>query len=262
MGDRIKGKVAIVTGAGSAPGEGIGNGKATAMLYAKEGASVMLVDNKIEAAEETKKMIDGEGGECFTYQADVTQSNECKAMADQCIKQYGRIDILQNNVGIVQEPVGGLTDVNEAIWDKLMNTNLKSMFLTCRAILPQMLKQNSGVILNVSSVAAVHYLSMFIYTVSKAGVNALTRCIAVEYADKGIRANAIMPGIIDTPLFWEMFSDSGIEKAKEERCTRIPMKRLGDAWDVAHASLFLVSDEAKYITGQVLGVDGGILAKG
>jgi NAD(P)-dependent dehydrogenase (short-subunit alcohol dehydrogenase family) len=262
MKGRLQGKVAIVTGAGSVPGVGIGNGKATAVLYAREGAAVILVDSRIEAAEDTEKMIRGEGGECFSYQADVTQANQCKSMVDECVHKYGRIDILHNNVGIVQKPPGDVIEAEEATWDRLMNVNLKSMFLTCRSVLPQMLQQRYGMILNVSSVSALYYMKAFIYTVTKAGVNALTRCIAVEYADRGIRANAIMPGIIDTPLFIDAFSDEGLEAKKKERCEKIPMNQLGDAWDVAHASLFLVSDEAKYITGQLLGVDGGMLAKG
>ena len=144
---------------------------------------------------------------------------------------------------------------------KVINVNLKGIYLTCSSVLPQMLKQQYGVILNISSVAAVHYLNMFAYTVSKAGLNALTRCIAVDYADKGIRANVVMPGIIETPLFSNAFPGEDMEDKIKERCTRVPMNKLGDAWDVAYASLFLVSDESSYITGQCLSVDGGILAK-
>ncbi len=200
MGDRLKGKVAIVAGAGAHPGEGIGNGKAAAVLYAREGAAVLAADISLEAAKDTERMITQEGGRSLAFQADVAKSQDCQGMAEQCLKTYGRIDILHNNVGIGQNPPGGPLDVDEALWDRLMNTNLKSMFFTCRAVLPQMVKQCRGAILNISSAAAIRSsYPQFIYSVSKAGVNALTRSLAVEYADKGIRVNAIMPGLIYTP---------------------------------------------------------------
>jgi NAD(P)-dependent dehydrogenase (short-subunit alcohol dehydrogenase family) len=265
MGDRLKGKVAIVTGAGSSPGEGIGNGKATAVAFAREGAAVLLVDLRPEAAEETQRMIDQEGGRSSVFQADVVQSKDCQAIVTQCLKAYGQIDILHNNVGISQSKHGGPIDVEEAEWDRVIDTNLKSMFLTCRAVLPQMLKQGKGAILNISSVGAIRSVyPYFIYTVSKAGVNALTRSLAVEYADKGVRVNAIMAGLIDTPRIDRLRIAHGgdWERMKRERAAIVPMKRMGDAWDIAYASLFLVSDEAKYITGQVLAVDGGYLCKG
>jgi NAD(P)-dependent dehydrogenase (short-subunit alcohol dehydrogenase family) len=264
MGNRLKGKVAIVTGAGSTPGEGIGNGKATAVVYAREGASVMLVDLRVDAAKETKEMIEKEGGKCFVFQADVSQSQDCKSMAAECVETYGKIDILHNNVGIGQRPYGGPLDVEEATWDRVINVNLKSMFLTSRAVLPQMLKHGKGVILNISSVAAsIHVSPHLVYGVSKAGVNTLTRYFAVHYAEKGIRVNAIMPGLMDTPMIeaQKIIYGGDIAKMKKTRNERPPMKRMGEAWDVAYASLFLVSDEAKYITGQVLAVDGGLTCK-
>ncbi len=264
MGDRLKGKVAIVTGAGSTPGEGIGNGKATAVVYAREGASVMLVDLRPEAARETKRMIDEEGGKSFVFQANVAQFKDCQAMVDKCLKTYSRVDILHNNVGVGQKTYGGVLVVDEEGWDWMINTNLKSMFLTCKAVLPQMLKQGKGTILNISSIAAVRYSpAYFIYSISKAGVNALTRSLAVEYADKGVRVNAIMPGLMDTPMIerQKVLFDGDREKMRRARAERVPMKHMGEGWDIAHASLFLVSDEAKYITGQVLAVDGGLLCK-
>jgi NAD(P)-dependent dehydrogenase (short-subunit alcohol dehydrogenase family) len=267
MGDRLKGKVAIVAGAGSHPGEGIGNGKAAAVLYAREGASVMVADLSREAAEDTKRMIDGEGGRSFVLQGDVSDPRTCQAMAEQCLKTCGRIDILHNNVGIGQNPAGGPLEVDEALWDRLMNINLKSMFLTCRAVLPQMVKQGKGAILNISSVAAIRSsYPQFVYSVSKAGVNALTCSLAVEFAERGIRVNAIMPGLIYTPRIGavkaQVYYGGDVERMKRERAARVPMKQMGEAWDVAYAALFLVSDEAKYITGQVLAVDGGMLCKG
>jgi NAD(P)-dependent dehydrogenase (short-subunit alcohol dehydrogenase family) len=259
MGDCLKGKVAIVTGAGSSPGEGIGNGKATAVIYAREGASVMLVDLNPEAGEETKCMIDEEGGKSFVFQANVSQSKDCQAMLERCLKTYGQIDILHNNVGVEEEGAGGVIEFDEAVWNRVMNINLKSMFLTCGAVIPQMLKQGKGAILNISSVAAIRSGNrQFIYSVSKAGVNILTVCLAVEYAVKGIRVNAIMPGLMDTPMIipFKRFYGDGIEGMKRERSERVPMKRMGEGWDIGYAPLFLVSDEAKFITGQVLAVDG------
>jgi len=265
MGNRLQGKVAIVTGAGSSPGEGIGNGKATAVVFAREGASVMLVDIQPEAAEETRRRIDHEGGKSFVFKANVAEAKDCLAMAEQCLKTYGRIDILHNNVGVGQRVFGSPLDVEEADWDRVIDINLKSMFLTCRAVLPQMLKQGKGAILNISSVAAVRSgYRQFIYSVSKAGVNALTRSLAVEYADKGIRVNAIMPGLMDTPMVIPMKSLYGgdLARMKKERSERAPMKHMGEGWDIGYAALFLVSDEAKYITGQVLAVDGGLTSHG
>ena len=265
MGDRLKGKVAIVTGAGSSPGEGIGNGKATAVVYAREGAKVMLVDIRAEAAEETRQMIAREGGTSFVFQANVAEEKDCRDMVGECVKTYGRVDILHNNVGVGQRPYGGILVVDEAAWDRVIDTDLKSMFFTCRAAIPQMLKQERGVILNISSVAAVQNgPTYFVYSVAKAGVNTLTRCLAIEYADKNIRVNCIMPGLMDTPMIdgQKGLYGGDVERMKKERAARAPMKRMGEGWDIAHAALFLVSDEAKYITGQVLAVDGGLTARG
>jgi NAD(P)-dependent dehydrogenase (short-subunit alcohol dehydrogenase family) len=269
MNGRLKDKVAIVVGAGAIPGpsdrEPIGNGKAAAIVYAREGAVVMAVDIKSEAAEDTQRMIAAEGGTCSVFQADITRSEDCRAMAEQCIKTYGRIDILHNNVGILSRKLGGILEVDEADWDLQMNVNLKGMFHTSRACVPQMLRQGGGSILNISSVGAVlhAYPKTFIYTITKAAVNTLTRCLAVELADKGIRVNAIMPGLIDTPLIYDSIAgglyDGDVEEMRMNRNRRVPMKHMGEPWDIAYASLFLVSDEAKYITGQILAVDGGVL---
>jgi NAD(P)-dependent dehydrogenase (short-subunit alcohol dehydrogenase family) len=269
MGSRLNGKVAIVTGAGSLPGpedrEPIGNGKAAAILYAAEGASVMVVDINKEAAEDTKRRIEAQGGVCSFFNADVSRAQDCKAVSEHCLKTHGRIDILHNNVGIMQPKIGGILEVDEETWDLVMNVNLKSIFHMGRAVIPQMLKQGAGCILNISSVAAHRYgiPKTFTYTISKGAVNSLTRCMAVELANKGIRVNCIMPGLIDSPTIYHSlagFYDGDIDRMRKDRSDRVPMKRMGVPWDIARACVFLVSDEASYITGQTLGVDGGLLA--
>jgi NAD(P)-dependent dehydrogenase (short-subunit alcohol dehydrogenase family) len=271
MGDRLKGKVVIVTGAGCVPSpadrDPLGNGKAAAILYAAEGARVVAVDIQLEAAEETKKKIEAEGGVCSVFEADVSQARDCRTMAAHCLKVYGRIDILHNNVGIMPPKPGGILELDEENWDLVMNVNLRSVFHTSRAVIPQMLKQGGGCILNISSIAAVRHGNpqTFIYTVSKAALNALTRSMAIELADKGIRVNSIMPGMIDSPTIYHSlprFYGGDIDKMRKDRDEKVPMKRMGVPWDIARAALFLVSDEASYITGQILGVDGGLGALG
>lgn len=271
MGDRLKRKVAIVTGAGSVLGPPdrppIGNGKAAAIVFAREGASILAVDVRLDAAEETKRVIKAEGGTCSIFQGDISRSQDCQAIADECLKIYGRIDILHNNVGIGPRRACGILEADDEDWDRVMNVNVKGLFHTCRAVLPQMLKQQSGCILNISSVGAVlhAYPKLFIYTISKAAINTFTKCLASEFADKGIRVNCIMPGMIDSPpIYKEILPlyEGDIERMRKDRKERVPMKHMGEPWDIAYASLFLVSDEAKYITGQVIAVDGGLLLMG
>jgi NAD(P)-dependent dehydrogenase (short-subunit alcohol dehydrogenase family) len=265
MSERLKDKVAIVAGAGSTPGDTLGNGRAASLLFAREGASVMLVDRRFDSAEETKEMIDAEGGRSFAFEADITRADDCKRMAEKCMETYGRIDILHNNVGIGE--AGGPVELSEEDWERVLNTNLKSAYLTCKYALPHMEKQGSGAIVNISSMAAIRFAPypMLAYSASKAGMNALTRSIAMQYAHQGIRANAIMPGLINTPMAIEGISVRlGIEKEDliRMRDAAVPMNHMGEAWDIAYASLFLVSDEAKYITGVILPVDGGLSCKG
>jgi NAD(P)-dependent dehydrogenase (short-subunit alcohol dehydrogenase family) len=264
MGERLKDKVAIVTGAGSV-GPGWGNGKATAVLFAREGASVLGVDISLAAVEETKGIIDQEGGDCTVHEADVSKSDEVKAMVERCIQTYGRIDILHNNVGIIV--VGGPVETSEETWDRVNAVNLKSMFLTCKYVLPHMERQGGGAIVNISSIAAIRYTGIpyLTYYTTKAGILQLTQSIALEYAEKNIRANAILPGLMNTPMIVEplkeAYGDGDVEKMIEIRNNQCPTKKMGDAWDVAYAALFLASDEAKYITGTQLVVDGGITCK-
>lgn len=264
MCERLKDKVAIVTGAGSV-GPGWGNGKATAVLFAREGAKVFAVDIKLAAVEETKGIIDEEGGECKVHQADVSKSSEVKAMVERCIEAYGRIDVLHNNVGIVE--VGGPVDASEESWDRVISTNLKSQFLTCKYVIPHMEKQGGGAIVNISSIAGIRYTGIpyISYAASKAGILQLTQSVAVEYAEKNIRANAVLPGLMNTPMIIEplkeAYAGGDVEKMIQIRNEQCPTKKMGDAWDVAYAALFLASDEAKYITGTQLVVDGGITCK-
>jgi len=264
MGKRLEGKVAIVVGAGQTPGDTIGNGRAMALLFGREGAKVMLVDRRLESAMETEAMIKKEGGEAFAFNADVTKSEDCRAMTDECVKRYHRIDILVNNVGIGTGDAGPVK-LAEDDWDHIFRVNLKGMFLTCKYVLPVMEQQERGSIINISSVAAVCAMNMLAYKTSKAGVNALTHSIAMKYAKKGIRVNAIMPGLMKTPMAIEGISQArGMDKDEliKMRDRSVPLKGgMGDAWDTAYAALFLASDEAKFITSVVLPVDGGQCAK-
>jgi len=264
MGERLKNKVAIVTGAGSV-GPGWGNGKATSVLFAREGAKVFAIDISLPAAEETKGIIEKEGGICAIQKGDVSNSGEVETMVEQCIQTYGRIDILHNNVGIVI--AGGPVETSEETWDRVMAVNLKSMFLTCKYVLPYMEKQGGGVVINISSIAAIRYTGIpyITYYTTKAGILGLTQSIALQYATKNIRANAILPGLMHTPMFVEPLKEAyaagDVEKMFEIRNKQCPTGKMGDAWDVAHAALFLASDEAKYITGAQIVVDGGITCK-
>jgi len=261
---RLAGKIAIVVGAGQTPGATIGNGRATAILFAREGARVLLVDRRLDSALETQAMIKEEGGESSAFEADVTRESDCEAIASTCVDQFGRIDILQNNVGIGGGDAGP-TRLTEAAWDQIFDTNLKSVFLTCKHVLPVMRDQQGGCITNISSVAAVCGVGIVAYKTSKAGVNAFTHALATGNARFGIRANAIMPGLMNTPMAIEGISRArGIDRDEliRQRDAQVPLRgKMGSAWDVAHASLFLASDEAGFITGAVLPVDGGQSAR-
>lgn len=258
MGQRVKDKVALVFGAGSS-GPGWGNGKAAATLYAREGARVYAVDLRAEAAEETRRVIEAEGGQCTALVADVTQSAQIQAVVARVLDEAGRIDILHNNVGITE--MGGPIEASEESWHRVLDTNLTGVFLTCKHVLPAMLAQGGGSIINISSLASIQ-VNTYPYTsyyAAKAGLNHLTRSLAVRYAPDNIRVNAVLPGVIDTPLIYQQIAGQfqDVEAMRQRRNAASPMGRMGDAWDVAHAALFLASDEAKYITGVCLPVDGG-----
>lgn len=250
---RLEGKVAIVTGAGSS-GEGIGNGKATAVLFAREGAQVLLVDVVMERAEETLVMIREEGGEASAFQADVTSADDCYRMAEAATERYGRLDILDNNVGISSR--GTVLEVSEEDWDRVMTVNLKSMVLTSRAAIPKMIAGGGGAIINISSIAGLRAHSSTPYTTSKAGVIGLTISMAADHAKDNIRVNAIAPGLVYTPMVAPRMNPS----LREHRKNAAPLGTEGTAWDIGYAALYLASDEARWVTGVVLPVDAGLLA--
>ena len=261
---RLVGKVAIVTGAGSI-GSGWGNGKATAVLFARHGAKVLAVDIDPAAADQTRQIIDEEGGQCTVVQADVARADDVAVMVDRCRTTYGAIHILHNNVGIV-EP-GGPVETSEATWDHVMGVNLKSLFLTCKYVIPHMEAQGGGTIVNIGSIAGIRWLGVpyISYSTTKGAIIQFTRAVALQYAASNIRCNCILPGLMNTPLIQKSLVDAyaaggDIEKMVAIRDRQCPMGRMGDAWDVAHAALFLASDEAGYITGTELIVDGGLTA--
>jgi NAD(P)-dependent dehydrogenase (short-subunit alcohol dehydrogenase family) len=261
---RLKDKVAIVVGAGQTPGDTIGNGRATAILFAREGARVALVDRNYESALETQALIEAEGGECFVFRAEVTNQEDCQAFVQAAIDAFGRVDVLHNNVGIGASD-DEILSLSEQSWDRIITVNLKGMFLSSRSVLPVMRRQRSGSIINISSIAAICSTSLVAYKTSKAGVNALTHQIAMENAKYNIRANVIMPGLMNTPMAIEGILQSR-EITREElirkRDAMVPLgRKMGTAWDVAFAALFLASDEAKFITGVMLPVDGGQSAR-
>ena len=259
---RLEGRAAIVVGAGSSA-PGWGNGKAVAVSYARHGARVVCVDRNPDAAAETAEIIRSEGGTAVAHVADVTSAAPVIAVVDACLSAFGAIDILHNNVGITRD--GGPVELDEADWDMICNVNLKSFFLTSKYVLPVMERQRRGVITNVSSVASVRTpkaISLVAYSVTKAGVNALTQAVAQQYAAKGIRCNAILPGLIDTPMIAvlsDAYSSGDHARMIEMRNAACPSGRMGTAWDVANAAVFLASDESSYVNGHLLVVDGGLI---
>ena len=264
MGERLKNKVAIVAGGGQSPGETVGNGRAAAILFAREGAKVLVADKRLDSAQETQAMIEKESGTAASVEVDVTSSEDCRRMVETCMEAWGRIDILHNNVGI-GERGKGFINIPEEDWDRFMAVNLKGMYLTCQQVVPRMIDQGSGSIINISSVAAVVSTGALAYKSSKAGVNALTHGLALELAPHGVRVNAILPGLMETPMAIEgRIAAYGWtrEEVTRPRNERVPLKGgMGTGWDVGHAAVFLASDEARFITGVLLPVDGGQAAK-
>jgi NAD(P)-dependent dehydrogenase (short-subunit alcohol dehydrogenase family) len=265
MADRLKDKVALVVGAGSS-GPGWGNGKATAVAFAREGAKVACADYRLEAAEETVALIEKEGGDAIAIKADVANAEDVAKMVNAAAEFFGSIDVLDYNVGIAE--VGGVVEITEAEWNRVFAVNLTGAMLSMKHVIPLMEKQGGGSIVNISSIAGIRYTGVDYptYYASKAALNHLTRATAAQYAKKNIRVNAILPGLMKTPMVEHSaglaaYGKGDIEKMWEARAAQVPMGKMGDAWDVANAAVFLASDESRYITGIELVVDGGVTLK-
>ena len=259
---RLKGKTAIVIGAGQSPGEGMGNGRATVLRFAEEGAKVMAVDRDIASAEETVAMVKQRGGQCVAFEADVTKEANLAAAVAAAHKLWGRIDILHYNVGV--SIAGGdapLLDFTEDAFDRISAINLRGAIMACKHVIPIMRQQRAGAIITISSLAALENYPFVAYKATKAAMIAFTQQVAIQNAEYGIHANAILPGLMDTPMAVDTRARaSGKNRAQvaAERDARVPLRRkMGTAWDVANAALFLASDEANFITGVALLVDGG-----
>ncbi len=259
---RLKDKVAIVVGAGQSPGEGMGNGRATALTFAREGAKVLCIDRDLQSARETVDMIGKNQGTAMAFKADVTKEAEIKAMVSEAHARWGRIDILHNNVGVSLS--GGdaeLADITEAAFDRCVAINLKSCIFACRHVLPIMRAQKSGAIINISSMAVITTYPYVAYKATKAAMVSFTEQLAYQNAQYGIRANVILPGLMNTPMAVDTrareFKKTRAE-IEAQRDAQVPLRqKMGTGWDVANAALFLASDEANFITGVTLPVDGG-----
>ena len=260
----LTGKVAIVTGAGSV-GPGWGNGKATAVLFARQGAAVFCIDNNPEAVAETVGIIEKEGGRAVAHVADVTESGSVKAAVEAAITAFGRLDILVNNVG--GSAPGSAETMSEEVWDRQFDINLSSAFLGCKHALPYLRERETAAIVNIASIAALRMSGdrpHIAYSASKMGVIGLTRSVAMDQARKGVRCNVVIPGLMHTPLVENrLLRQLGANDAATliaKRDAQVPTGKMGTGWDVAHAVLFLASDEARYITGTEIVVDGGMSA--
>ncbi len=261
---RLEGKIAVIIGAGQSPGEGVGNGRATALRFAQEGAKVLAVDNRLSSAEETADMVRNAGGDSAAFEADVTKEATLAASVAAARKRWGRIDILHYNVGAsIAGGDASPTEITEEAFDRLCALNLRGAVMAAKHVLPVMRAQQSGVIINISSVAAWENYPYVAYKATKAAMVAFTQQLAIQNASFGIRANVILPGLMDTPMAVDTrVRATGKSRAQvvAERNARVPLRnRMGTAWDVANAALFLASDEANFITGVQLPVDGGAL---
>jgi NAD(P)-dependent dehydrogenase (short-subunit alcohol dehydrogenase family) len=256
---RVEGKVAIVTGAGSTPGPGVGTGKATAVVLAREGASVLLVDLHPERAEETLQMISGEGGKAQVFAADVTEAAGCEAMVRAAVDAFGTVDILVNNVGLAQ--LGTVVDTSEEAWDRALDINLRSAFLASKYAVPVMAEKGAGSIVNIASISALRGDGTVAYSAAKGGLIAMTVDMAYSHGRQGIRVNAIAPGHITTPMVLSVSAPGArAEFMNAMRAEAGLLGTPGTGWDVAWAAAFLASDEARWITGAVLPVESGVLS--
>ena len=262
---KLENRSCIVVGAGQTPGETIGNGRAAATTFAREGARLLLVDHIEERAAETQSMIAEEGFESAIMVADVTDESDCKAIAARADELFGRIDVLHYNVGKSQGD-GEAVELPLQTWTEIMTMNLTGFYLCCKYALPGMRARQSGVIIGISSMAAHGAHMNMTYGVSKSGMNSLTKSLAIHNASYGIRVNAIMPGLMDTPMAIERRASEqnrSRDEVRADRARQVPLLRQqGTGWDVANAALFLASDDARYITGICLPVDGGLSARG
>jgi len=256
MPDRLQDKVAIITGAGSRA-EGIGNGRAAAILFAREGAKLLLVDRDEQAAQATLDLIRAEGNDAVIHTADVTSSEDCRAMVRAALDRWGRLDILHNNVGIGGR--GTVEEITEEDWERVQRVNVTSMMLTAKHAVPAMRASGGGAIINVSSVAALRPRGLTAYSVSKGAVATLTQALAVDHGADGIRANCIMPGPVYTPMVYAAGMSDELRNRRREASL---LKIEGEGWDIGWAAVFLASDEARYITGAILPVDGGVTIRG
>jgi NAD(P)-dependent dehydrogenase (short-subunit alcohol dehydrogenase family) len=264
MTGRLQDKVAIITGAGCV-GPGWGNGRAAAVRFAEEGARVFAVDRDPAAMAETVARVDAVDGAIETHQCDVTNAQSVAAMVAACMERWGRIDVLVNNVG--GSAPGGPVEMSEEVWDAQVDYNLKSVFLTCKYVLPVMEKQGGGAVVNVASTSGLRFTgaAQVAYAATKAGVIQLTKVVAVQYAAKGIRMNCVVPGQLHTPMvetrLAKQRAGGDVEALLRQRLSRIPLGFMGDGRDTANAALFLASDEARFITGTEILVDGGMTAR-
>ncbi len=247
----LTGKVAIVSG-GGAVGDGIGNGRAAAILLARAGAHVLVVDKDLTLAERTVAMIAAEGGSAAAASYDVTRSQDCAAMVADAERRWGRLDCLDNNVGIGSK--GTVVEETQENWHRVMDVNVETMFLTCKHAIPAMIRSGGGAIVNISSISALRPRGLTVYTVSKGAVIALTKAIAVDHGPDGIRANCVVPGAMYTPM---VYARGMTDQARETRKNASVLRTEGTGWDIGMAVRFLLSDQARYITGQALSVDGG-----
>ncbi len=252
----LAGKVAIVTGGGAA-GDGVGNGRAAAILLAKAGARVVVVDRELALAEHTVKIIAGLPGEAIAVEADLTRTRDCAAMVEAALDRFGRLDLLDNNVGIGSR--GSVVDESEESWRRVMQVNVETMFLASKHAIPAMRRTGGGAIVNVSSISALRPRGLTVYSTSKGAVIALTRAMAVDHGPEGIRVNCVAPGPVYTPMVYQKgMSDA----ARDQRRKASVLGLEGTGWDIGHAVRFLLSDLARYVTGHVLVVDGGATLRG
>jgi NAD(P)-dependent dehydrogenase (short-subunit alcohol dehydrogenase family) len=251
---RLAGKVAVVAGAGSQGEEaGVGTGRASAVLFAREGARVVVVDVNPKAAGVTAGLIGDEGGQCVTVTADVTRDEDCAAVTRAALEAWGRLDVLHHNVG--SSSVGSVVDLPDEEWDRLMTVNVRSLVTMARHAVPAMARTGGGSIVTTSSISAIRPRGLTGYSAAKGAVIALTRAMAVDHGAQGIRVNCILPGPLYTPM---AVADGMTEQKREGRRLSSVLEVEGTGWDVAHAAVYLASDEARYVTGVVLPVDGGV----